>query len=84
MAYNLARNEYLVTFDADSSSWDIHAVRLRGDGVALGGGEFTIAGWPDDEQVPAVAACDQADQYLVAWQSLRGSDYDILDRKSVV
>ena len=80
VAYNLARNEYLVTFDADSSSWDIHAVRLRGDGVALGGGEFTIAGWPDHEQIPAVAACDQADQYLVAWQSLRGSDYDIFAR----
>lgn len=80
VAYNLARNEYLVTFDVEDSSWDIHALRLRGDGVALGGGEFTIAGWSDNEQVPAVAACDQADQYLVAWQSLVGSDYDLFAR----
>jgi hypothetical protein len=80
VAYNLARNEYLVTFDVGSSSLDIHAVRLSGNGTALGGGEFPIAGWPDNEINPAVAACEKADQYLVAWQSLVGSDYDIYAR----
>ena len=78
VAYNLARNEYLVTCD---NAFDIYAVRLRGDGVALGGGEFGIAGWPDTEIRPAVAACEAADQYLVAWQSLQpAGHYDLYAR----
>jgi len=32
-----------------------------------------IAGWPDTEIHPAVAACKEADQYLVAWQSSAGN-----------
>ena len=40
VAYNLARNEYLVTYD---NFVDVYGVRLRGDGVALGAGEFVIA-----------------------------------------
>jgi hypothetical protein len=81
-AYNLARNEYLVVWDRVGSNHDIYGVRLRGDGVPLGAGEFVIAGWPDNEEVPAVAACRGADQYLVAWQSLVGPpiDYDIYGR----
>jgi hypothetical protein len=67
VAYNLARNEYLVAYD--NGGFDIYGVRLRGDGVPLGGGEFGIAGWADPEQHPAVAACSGADQYLVTWQS---------------
>ncbi|RME85220.1 MAG: hypothetical protein D6775_03360, partial [Caldilineae bacterium] len=78
VAYNLARNEYLVVYD---NAVDVFGVRLRGDGVALGGGEFGIAGWPDREQHPAVAACAAADQYLVAWQSLQyNHDDDVFVR----
>jgi hypothetical protein len=79
VAYNLHRNEYLVTWDLElsASNIDIWGMRLRGDGVPLTGGnnnpptvgEFVIAGWPSFEAAPAVAACDKADQYLVAWQS---------------
>ena len=77
VAYNLHRNEYLVTWDLElsASNLDIWGIRLRGDGVPLTGGdptvmgEFVIAGWPSFEAAPAVAACDKADQYLVAWQS---------------
>ena len=46
-------------------------------------GEFVIAGWPDFEAAPAVAACAAADQYLVAWQSDQGTggaDYAIYAR----
>jgi len=68
VAYNLARNEYLVVYD---NAVDVFATRLRGDAVQLGGGEFGIAGWPDTEIHPAVAACNKTDQYLVAWQSLQ-------------
>jgi hypothetical protein len=77
VAYNLARNEYLVTWDLEisASNLDIWGMRLSGTGVPLTGGsptvtgEFVIAGWPSFEAAPAVAACAAADQYLVAWQS---------------
>lgn len=70
VAYNLARNEYLVTWDMDVSvsNEDIYGLRLTGTGGFLGT-EFVIAGWPAVEERPSVAACHQADQYLVAWQS---------------
>lgn len=91
VAYNLHNNEYLVTFEVDKSgsggSRDISGVRLTGAGVVLTGGnpsvmgEFPIAGWPDMEVRPAVAACNQADQYMVAWQSDQGStNYAIYTR----
>jgi len=90
VTYNLHRNEYLVTWDVDKNgnNLDIYGKRLDGSGHDLTGGtsippvtgEFPIAGWPDDEERPAVAACDQADQYLVTWQSDQdtgGTDYAI-------
>ncbi len=91
VTYNLARNEYLVTWMVDKSETglDIYGERLRGDGLPLTGGnpsvtgEFPIAGWPADEAYPSVAACDKADQYLVAWQSDQdtdGTDYAIYAR----
>ncbi|NOR84190.1 MAG: hypothetical protein GQ526_11935, partial [Ardenticatenales bacterium] len=74
VAYNLARNEYLVTYDnmylAGTNNENIYGKRLAGDGTVLGG-ELGIAGWPDDEVAPAVAACDGADQYLVTWTSVQ-------------
>ena len=70
VTYNLARNEYLVVYD---NAVDIFGIRLTGDLSHNFGGEFGIAGWPDTEIHPAVAACDQADQYLVAWQSSAGN-----------
>lgn len=51
VAYNLARNEYLVVYD---NVVDVYGVRLRGDAAQLGGGEVGIAGWPDTEIHPAV------------------------------
>jgi hypothetical protein len=77
VTYNLHRNEYLVTWDLElsASNIDIYGKRLTGNGDTLTGGdpsvmgEFVIAGWPSFEAAPAVAACDKADQYLVAWQS---------------
>jgi hypothetical protein len=67
VAYNLARNQYLVTWDLDGV--DIWGVRLSATGLPQGGGEFVIAGWPSSEAHASVAACHKADQYLVAWQS---------------
>ena len=81
VAYNLARNEYLVTWDLGAT--DIWGVRLSGTGSALGGGEFAIAAWPSTEEHPAVAACHAADQYLVAWhsdQDTGGTDWAIYAR----
>jgi PKD repeat protein len=72
VAYNLQRNEYLVTVDDHPKvDEDIYGVRLTAGGIVLGGGEFGIAGWPDDEQGAAVAACPTGDQYLAAWHSIQ-------------
>ncbi len=65
VTYNAARDEYLLVYD-DSS--DIFAIRLSGTGNPIGG-IFPIAEWDDQEKQPAVAACSDADQYLVAWES---------------
>jgi hypothetical protein len=73
VAYNLARNEYLITYDnyeSGTNNEDVYAKRLTGAGIELGG-ELGIAGWPDDELIPAVSACDGADQYLVTWTSVQ-------------
>ncbi|MCD4748392.1 MAG: hypothetical protein K8R59_03370 [Thermoanaerobaculales bacterium] len=79
IAYNLSRNEYLVTYDLVGA--DILGTRLTAGGVVLGGGEFAIAAWTDLESRPAVAACrGGADHYFVAWQSLVGADWDIYGR----
>ena len=68
IAYNLDRNEYLVTYDDLGAN--ILATRLTGNGVILGGGEFGIATWPSPESKPSVAACGGGtDRYFVAWQS---------------
>lgn len=66
IAYNLARNEYLVVYD---NTQDVFATRYTGAGLPLAGGEFSIAAWPGAETQPAVAACPETDQYLVAWQN---------------
>ena len=80
IAYNLARNEYLVTYDLAGA--DILATRLTAGGVVLAGGEFAIADWPDAESRPAVAACrGGADQYFVAWQStVSANNNDVFGR----
>jgi len=66
IAYNLARNEYLVVYD---DTQDIYGSRFTGTGQSLAGGEFGIATWPGAETQPSVAACRETDQYLVAWQN---------------
>lgn len=91
IAYNLARNEYLVIWSVvkSSSNLDIAGIRLDASGQFLAGGdpyqigEFTIAGWPACEELPAVAACHGSDQYMVTWQSdqdTAGVDYAIYAR----
>ncbi len=78
VSYNLARNEYLVVYS--NGLFDVFGTRLRGDAAQLGGGEFGIAGWPAPEHNPAVAACREADQYLVTWQSEPGGNPAIYAR----
>lgn len=75
VAYNKARNEYIVVYD---NALDIFGTRFNPSASPLGGGEFGIAGWPDAEIHPAVASCKRVDQYLVAWQSDQGSGNDAI------
>lgn len=66
IAYNLARNEYLVVYD---NTFDIFGARFSSLANPLAGGEFPIAAWGGAEELPSVAACKETDQYLVAWQN---------------
>jgi len=66
IAYNLARNEYLVVYD---NMQNVFGSRFTGKGVPLAGGEFGIAEWPGAEIKSSVAACPKTDQYLVAWRN---------------
>jgi hypothetical protein len=75
VTYNLQRNEYLVVYD---NAVDILGIRLTGNLGGNFGGEFSITKWPNMERHPAVAACEQADQYLVAWQSDQGATGDAI------
>lgn len=68
IAYNAARNEYLIVYDNDQ---DVFAQRFDATGNALGA-ELIPAGWPSIEYAPSVAACSEADQYLVTWVSNEG------------
>ncbi|MBN1260957.1 MAG: hypothetical protein JXB35_09785 [Anaerolineae bacterium] len=78
VTYNLARNEYLVVY---GNGADIFGIRLTGHLDHNFGGEFGIAGWPDLERYPAVAACEGVDQYFVTWESNQGAgNYAIYGR----
>lgn len=70
VAYNQARNEYLIVFQLmDAGGGNVHGVRLTGAGAIIGGGDFSIAGWPDPETAPRVAASRVEDEWGVVWQS---------------
>jgi len=72
VAYNPARNEYLVVFESragTSGPWGIHGMRLDGFGSPLGTqltfAYSTMAGY----FAPAVAYSTQSGEYLVVWNS---------------
>jgi hypothetical protein len=79
VAYNLHRNEYLLTWEMLNSSFDVWAVRLRGDGVPLGTGEFAVASETQNETSPVVAACRLADNYLLLYE-MEAGDMDVYGR----
>lgn len=70
IAYNPARNEYLIVYQLmDEGLGNIYGVRMSGQGTILGGGDFGIAAWPDPETLPRVAASRLTNQWAVVWQS---------------
>jgi hypothetical protein len=84
ITYNLARNEFLVVWEKfDVVNSDIWAARIHGSYGTMTGSPLAVAAWPDDETHPAVAACNIADKYLVAWDSdvgTGGTNYDLYGR----
>jgi hypothetical protein len=72
VTYNLARNEFIVTWDEfvdhDDRGLDVYAIRLDHDGAPMGTGEFAVATGAFNEQHPSVAACSAADTYFLVWQ----------------
>ena len=83
VAYNRARNEYLIVYQLmDAGMGDIFGVRISGSGAILGGGDFGIAAWPDPETMPRVAASRVADEWAVVWQSdVPGAMKDVYARR---
>lgn len=84
VAYNPTRNEYLIVFtwrDHNPSSGNILGVRMNANGAVLGGGEFNIATWPDDERFPAVASLAEANEWAVVWQSDTTKMNDVYSRR---
>jgi hypothetical protein len=70
IAYNRARNEYLVVYTLmNGGQGDIWAVRLNAGGTILDGGEFAVAAWADSEDTPKVAASPTANTWLVVWKA---------------
>jgi len=69
VAYNLMRNEFVVTWDMEvMGDLDIYAMRLAFNGQPQDPGEFAVANSVLDEQHPSVAACYSDDRYLFVWQ----------------
>ena len=83
MAYNKARNEYLIVYQLmDAGFGSIYGVRISGGGAILGTGEFGVAAWPGPETLPRVAASRVADEWAVVWQSdMLGAMKDIYARR---
>jgi hypothetical protein len=72
-----SRGNFLaVWLEYGTSSYDIVAQRFDPDGNLLGT-VFTVTAAPDTQAAPAIAV-NSKDEFLVAWEDLRGgSDYDI-------
>ncbi len=70
IAYNQARNEYLIVYQRmDDTGGNIYGIRLTGTGSVIGGDHFGIAAWPDPETAPRVAASSVSDDWAIVWQS---------------
>ena len=86
IAYNQARNEYLIAYQKmEAGGGDIYGVRLSGAGAILGAGDFGVAGWPDAEGAPRIAASQVSDTWAVAWHSVIGpTNWDVYARTITV
>lgn len=69
VAYNSARNEYLVVWYNDRAGCDdIRAQRVSASGVLLGGPFYISAGCTLERRYPDVVYNSVHDQYLVVWE----------------
>ena len=75
VAYNTNANEYLVVWEYafSATDHDIYARRVGSDGALLGG-EIGIAITTATEGLPAVVYNPTANEYLVRWRRVEGSD----------
>lgn len=84
LAYLRSQNEFLVVWhDLRGSDTDIYGRRVRmTGGIGTQGAEFWIGNSLENETDPAVAAIpiSGSGQYLVAWESYDGSDWDVYGR----
>jgi hypothetical protein len=78
VTFNSGLNQYLVAWDVDNSSTklDVYAVRIDSLGAIVPPGEIVIANSTKYEQRPALAACAQANQFLLTYQQTRNGATD--------
>jgi hypothetical protein len=76
IAYNRARNEYLIVYQYMDTAWDVYGARLTGTGSVIGGGSFGIAAWSSPESLPRVAATRVGNEWGITWQSENTSNGD--------
>lgn len=86
VAYNLSRNEYLVTYNnQETTTTGVYATRLEasgsalddGDGDPTDGGEFAVAAGPDHEVASDTISCVGQNNYLVLWHFSQSGQFDI-------
>ena len=76
IAYNLAADGYLAVWvEPGTSAINVYGGRLSRAG-ALQGSKFAIEAIGNEQQKPAVSTNEQ-DRYMVIWQEMVGSDWDI-------
>lgn len=76
ISYNLAADGYLVVWvEPGASAINVYGGRLTREG-ALQGNKFAVDPVNNEQQKPAITTNDQ-DRYMVVWQELVGSDWDI-------
>lgn len=84
LAYNRARNEYLVAWQQEEGDYDIYARRVTGGGLPLNPASIEIGRYASEEKSPSVAAIPKPPgqgQFLVVWQLQHSAtDADIYGR----
>jgi hypothetical protein len=83
VAYNPARDEYLVVFESGPTTHGVCGVRLHADGSPAGAQLYLTSSTEYSFQDAAVAYATRSDEYLVVWQKSWGTAYKGIEARSL-